>query len=55
MANLKAISSSATLTQTSHWFGQEPGGRNITYKDFFFNFDVYIREFLCSQESQNPL
>ena len=23
------------LTQTSHWFGQEPGGRNISYKDFF--------------------
>ena len=28
------------LTQTSHWFGQNPGRRNITYKDFFFNFDV---------------
>ena len=27
----------------------------IPYKDFFFNFDVYIREFLRSQESQNPL
>ena len=26
------------LTQTSHWFGQKPGGRNITYKDFFYKF-----------------
>ena len=26
------------LTQTSHWFGQNPGRRNITYKDFFFQF-----------------
>ena len=42
------------LTQTSHWFGQKSRGRNITTK-IFFNFDVYIRELLCSQELQNPL
>ena len=34
-----------------------PGaGREKYYlQRFFLNFDVYIREFLCSQESQNPL
>ena len=30
-------------------------GEILLTKIFFYNFDVYIREFLCSQESQNPL
>ena len=35
------------LTQISHWIGQNPGVRNITYKDLKKNWSVYIREFLC--------